>query len=57
MMDKYPYLKMVGSLIHSIVNSRLDCAFSINNLHIIFPMQEMCKFKLLKILCNISKEH
>ncbi len=31
-MISYPYFQVVGNLMHAIMNSRLDCAFTINNL-------------------------
>ena len=29
--DQYPYLQMLGSLMHAIVNSRIDCAYIVNS--------------------------
>jgi len=31
-MDIYPHSKIVGNLMHSIVNYQLDCAYVVNNL-------------------------
>jgi len=40
--DPYPYLQVVGTLMHAIVNNQSDCAYAVNTLAQYLSHPNMC---------------
>lgn len=52
-MSNYPYSQAVGNLMHAIVNSRPDCAYTVTNLVNTCPIHDILIGKVLKESYNI----